>query len=261
MISVANQLLLQQAIEATRQKRATQHQTVVTAAQAAVTARTAAAAPVKVKSVSKAKPASKPAAKKPTATQPGSGAISPYLESADLMEMADRGQADDIDVANTNYAYETAAADAIRNAGDAERGRVKNVAGANDDAAARGLYDSGIRAGNVGMANADAARQQAEIAGGLGVAKARQIATLGGITQGRATFTQAMIAKAAENGMALPVDPYDGNSASAPKSPSSVKAAEKQRKSPSQNGAVNVRGAATLKKAPGFKSRLKGVRR
>lgn len=254
MISPFNQELLAQAVEAVRERRAN------TAAAAMQQQQTSQAqgfdmAKTKMGLSAKSKMGAKPgaakkaatkktAAKKPAATQASMSDISPYLDSDDLMSMADRGQADDTAVANTNFMYETAAATALRDAGDVERGRVKNVSGANDDAASRGLYNSGIRAGNVGMANSDAARNQSEIVGALSVQKAKQQADLAGIAQGRAEFSQAMIARAAENGMALPVDPYDGGGAS----PSRAKAAQAQRKSPSQNGAANVKGAATLSK-------------
>lgn len=269
MISAANQLLLQQAIERVQQKRATQQQQTAAAAQAAVTAKVAPGAKSKSGAKSQTKtaaaktPASKSTAEAGVATtaQPGSSGITPYLEADDLMAVADRNQVDDTSVADTNYEAEATYANALRSAGDIERGRGKNVSAANDDAAARGLYDSGIRAGNVGMANADAARAQTDLLGATGAAKARQLATLGRIEQGRAQFSQAMIQKAAENGMALPVDPYDGAGAPNGTSPTRVKAAQNQRKAPGQNGAANVRGAATLKKAKSTKSKMKLVRR
>ncbi len=256
MISLVNQELLAQAIDAVRARRETQAaaaqtQAAVDKAQGLDMQKTRLGAAVKLagakgakgKTAGKTKTASKTAS---GPTQPGSQDITPYLESGDLMAMADRGQADDTAVADTNFAYEVAAANAIRQSGDVERGRVQNVAGVNDDTAGRGLYYSGIRQGGVGMANANAARGQADIQGSLAMDKAKQQTSLAGVAQGRAEFQQAMVARAAENGMALPVDPYGAGA-----SPARAGAAQAQRNSPGQNGAVNAPGAATVARKPG----------
>ncbi len=271
MISLANQELLAQAIESVKARResqaqAAQAQHATVSAQRFDMAKTKmglSAKSAQAKGAAKAK-GSKPKAKGAVVgnTQPGPQDIAPYLESDDLMAMADRGQADDTAVADTNFAYEVAAANAIRGAGDVERGRVASVAGVNDDAAGRGLYYSGVRQGGVGMANADAARRTGDLQSALAVDKTKQQSSLAGIAQGRAQFAQAMIARAAENGMALPVNPYDGAApAAATPAPAGAsgarqRAAEAQRKSPSQNGAANVKGAVTLSKKQPVSAKL-----
>ena len=112
------------------------------------------------------------------------------------------------------------------------------------------------------MANADAARRTGDLQSALAVDKTKQQSSLAGIAQGRAQFAQAMIARAAENGMALPVNPYDGAAptAAAPAAPGESgarqRAAEAQRKSPSQNGAANVKGAVTLSKKQPVSAKL-----
>ncbi len=272
MISLANQELLAQAIESVKARRESQAQA-AQAQHATVSAQRFDMAKTKMGLAAKsaqAKPAAKAKGAKPKVkgavvgnTQPGSQDITPYLESDDLMAMADRGQADDTAVADTNFAYEVAAANAIRGAGDVERGRVASVAGVNDDAAGRGMYYSGVRQGGVGMANADAARRTGDLQSALAVDKTKQQSSLAGIAQGRAQFAQAMIARAAENGMALPVNPYDGAApagAATPAAPGESgarqRAAEAQRKSPSQNGAANVKGAVTLSKKQPVSAKL-----
>ncbi len=269
MISLANQELLAQAIESVKARRESQAQA-AQAQHATVSAQRFDMAKTKMglaaksasKSTSAKRAKSKPKAAAVGNTQRGAQDITPYLESEDLMAMADRGQADDTAVADTNFAYATAAANAIRDSGDVKRAGAANVASLNDDAAGRGLYYSGIRRGAVGMAIADTDRRAGSIESDLEVRKTKQLDELAKIDQGRAQFAQAMIARAAENGMALPVNPYDGAApAAATPAPAGAsgarqRAAEAQRKSPSQNGAANVKGAVTLSKKQPVSAKL-----
>lgn len=172
------------------------------------------------------KPAAKGAGAKPkpaakvgpagSSTKVPASTITPYLTANDLMDVsAAKANQENADSAARN-ALDTATADAFRATGDIGRATVKNVAGANDDAAARGLYHSGIRAGNVGMAQAEGRRGIEQVKGSLGLAAAQSIAARAAAKSQLGDFMTAMTAKAAENGAALPVDPYSGRGANVP---------------------------------------------
>lgn len=212
MISQANHLILNNAVQAVQAQRASQ----AAAAQSMSEKRLGLTA--------KAKPAAakKPAAKKPAkaASSPG---VTPYLTATDLMGANDQVAAAENANTASRGALTSAAFTAIKNAGDIERARVQNVSDVNNDAAARGIYRSGIRYGGVGMANSGAARGQLDNRGALALAAQQSVAQQANTQSQLTGYQQALVAKAAENGAALPVDPY-------------------------QNGATNVRGAATKKK-------------
>lgn len=180
-----------------------------------------------------AKPAAKPKAAK--AAPAAKSTITPYLTGSDLLNTSQEvAGAENADTAvQQNYA--TAAANAIQKKGDIERGRVADVAGANNDAAARGIYQSGIRAGNVGMANTGAARAQEQNLSGLALTAAQAIAQRNQIGQQQKDYFSGLVQKSADNGMALPVNPYDNN-------------------------AGNVQGAATLPRAAAAKAATKGAK-
>lgn len=133
--------------------------------------------------------------------------ITPYLNANDLLGVSDAVSTAENKDAEARMGFATAAANALVAAGDTERGRVRGVAGANDDAAARGLYASGIRASNVGAVNSDAARRQADLQGGLRIDAANAVTQRLGAKSQLASYLQAAAAKAAENGAALPVAP------------------------------------------------------
>lgn len=218
MISLANQELLQNAIEAVRQHRAETGDAAAAHTRAIELASSKGAMkPTAAKSKTSVK---KPAAKPKPAAGP---TITPYLTAGDLAEVGDRTAAAENADSLARNAYQTAAANALTASGDVERGRVRNVSAANNDAAARGIYDSGIRAGNVGLSESAAARGQTQIQGGLALASAQTTAARNAAKQQLSDFMQTVVARSAENGAALPVNPYD-------------------------NGAGNVKGAATLKR-------------
>lgn len=186
--------MLGQAIMSVRQKRASDYERTVAALNPGEGK--AAAKP-------KAKAKSKNAGKKVPAST-----ITPYLTAADLMQVSDAQTLAENTENDATLGLVTTAANAKVRSGDLERGRVRAVSGANDDAAARGLYQSGIRAGNVGMANAAAARGQAGVNNELAMAGAGTNAKIMAARNQLARSMQAMTARAAENGAALPVDPY-----------------------------------------------------
>lgn len=162
----------------------------------------------------KAAGAKKPAAK--SSTKVPASTITPYLTATDLMGVsAAKAQQENTDSAARN-SLDTATADAFRASGDVNRATVRNVSDANNDAAARGIYRSGIRAGNVGQAQAQGARGIAAIQGSLGLAAAQSIAARAAAKSQLGDFMTAMTAKAAENGAALPVDPYSGKGSNVP---------------------------------------------
>lgn len=183
----------------------------------------------------------KPGAKPKAGAKPGTttAAAQPYLTGSDLMAVSDRtAQAENAD-SEAKFGYAQAAADALKASGDIERSRVAGVSSANDDAAARGLYDSGIRAGNVGMANSAAVRGQSQVQGALAQSAVQAIAQRQAARNQLGDFLGATTVKAAENAAALPVDPYSQGAA------------------PGANvrGAATVRRPATTKRRPG--ARLK----
>ncbi len=216
MISEANKALVFNAIQSVQQKRASAAQALAAATKGAQGKLTGGGkTPVK-----------KPAAKKPTkagpAPEPG---ITPYLTATDMMGVGDAQAAYDRAVSEATFGEKKAQADAQVAAGDIERGRVKSVEDIGGNAAARGLFDSGIRTGGVGMANSGAARAQQQVQGGLALTVDQAGAQRDMARRALESYMQASAAKSAENGMALPVNP-------------------------SQNGATNIVGAATKKKAP-----------
>ena len=187
----------------------------------------------------KPKAGAKGKAAKPAAGGAPGAAAQPYLTGSDLMAVSDRtAQAENTD-AEAKFGYAQAAADALKASGDIERSRVAGVSAANDDAAARGLYDSGIRAGNVGMANSAAVRGQSQVQGALAQSAVQAIAQRQAARNQLGDFLGATTVKAAENAAALPVDPYSQSAAPG----ANVK------------GAATVRRPATTKRRPG--ARLK----
>lgn len=151
-----------------------------------------------------------------SATKVPASTITPYLTADDLLGVsAAKAQQENTDAAARN-GLDVATADAYRASGDINRATVKNVADANNDAAARGIYRSGIRAGNVGQAQAQGTRGIAAVQGSLGMAAAHSIAARAAAQSQLGDFMSAMTAKAAENGAALPVDPYSGRGANVP---------------------------------------------
>lgn len=154
--------------------------------------------------------ASKPktSSRKTAAKQGAASTITPYLTSADLMETSNAVSNAENTVTGANFGFATAAADALRAQGNIGRSGVAAVAGANDDAASRGLYDSGIRAGNVGMAQQATARGQQGARDALAMSAAQSIAQRNAAKQTLGSQLSIMTQRAAENGMALPVDPY-----------------------------------------------------
>lgn len=203
VLSATQNAFLGQAIMSVRQKRAQQHEQAVQAqqqereAQMQVQAGKAAGS---VKPKSKAAPKGK--TKVPAST------ITPYLTSSDLMQASDAQALAENTENDATLGLITSAADAKVRSGDLERSRVRGVSGANNDAAARGLENSGIRAGNVGMVNASAARGQSQLNNDLAMAGAATNTKVMAARNQLARSMQAMVARAAENGAALPVDPY-----------------------------------------------------
>lgn len=209
MISQANYLILDNAIESVKAQRETQQANAAAVVQA---------------KLSGGKPTAKAAAaKKPATKKAVTSGVTPYLTATDLMGANDQVAARENADTASRYNVANAAASAFQNAGDIERSRVQGVSDANNDAAARGIYRSGIRAGNVGTANSGAARAQLQNAGALALAQQQGVAQQANTASQMTSYQQALVAKAAENGAALPVDPYD-------------------------NGGGNVAGASTKKK-------------
>lgn len=190
-----------QAAQSSAQDRA--HQVGMEHVKNAGQARIAAAKPTagaKSKTPSGNKPAAKPAA--------APSGITPYLTGDDMLGVSSAtAQAENAD-SDARFGYARAAGDALKASGDIERGRVAGVSAANDDAAARGLYDSGIRAGNVGMANSAAVRGQSQVQGALAQAAVQSISQRQAAKRQLSDYLGAATVKAAENGAALPVDPY-----------------------------------------------------
>lgn len=216
MISPANALILDAAIQHVKESRAAAQANAAAAAQAKPAAnKPAANKPAAKKPAAKKGPAKKPAAK---------SSITPYLTATDLMNYGDQTAARENSDTASRYGVANAAAAAIQNVGDIERSRVAGVSNANNDAAARGIYRSGIRAGNVGTANSAAARAQLANAGALALAHQQGVAQQANTASQMTSYQQALVAKAAENGAALPVDP-------------------------GYKVGANVKGAATKKKA------------
>lgn len=183
-------------------------------------------------------------AKGKTGAKPGAtakaaqSAITPYLTGEDLMGVSGAVAGAENADAEAKFGYARAAGDALKASGDIERSRVAGVSNANDDAAARGLYDSGIRAGNVGMANSAAVRGQSQVQGGLAQAAVQSIAQQQAARRQLGDYLGAATVKAADNGRALPVDPYA--------------------QTPGQG--TNIKGAATAKKATAKPKRSAGLK-
>lgn len=219
VISAANQELFAQAIEHVRQRRAA---TAVQSKKGALHAGALKGSGTLYAGALNGGSATSSSAKQPAASKSTDPAITPYLTATDLMgASAQTAAAERADTA-AQFGLATAAANAVQNKGDIERSRVSNVADVNDNAAARGIYNSGIRTGGVGMANTTAARGHERNQAALAMAAQQSTAQSNSAKQELAAYMQALAAKAAENGMALPVAP--------------------------QNGAVNVKGSATAKK-------------
>ena len=225
MLSPAAKSTLAVAIDGVKMKRANDKQAAQQRQQAAIAAVSGKA--LTGKSKAGAKPKARPKARPKAGAKPKS-TITPYLTSSDLMEVSNATSAAENADSSAKFGLANAAANALRATGDIERGRVKAVSGANDDAAARGLYDSGIRAGNVGMANASSARGQQGVRDSLAMSAAQSVAQRNGARQQLGSQLQIMAQRAAENGAALPVSPDPYSSAPRP--------------------GANVRGAATLRK-------------
>lgn len=219
MLSLQNQELLTNAIQHVVQTRASS----AAAAQQAALRPAAAAAKKPATKAGAAKKAAKP---KAAAAAPGAAdpSITPYLTANDLMGLNDQQSSAENTISDAKAGITNAAANAFAASGNIERGRVADVSGANDDAAARGIYNSGIRQGNVGMANTNAARAQTAENTKLALATQQGYNQANGAQQHLTGYLQALAAKSAENGAALPVAP--GN----------------------QNGATNVVGAKTVRK-------------
>lgn len=232
MISPANQLVLNDAINRVVQQRATAADATRNAGLKAAAAPTYAAPKAKAKATAKPKtpkaaaPAATATAAAPAAGTPGASSISPYLTANDLMGLNDQQAAAEGKVNDATAGLQTTAATALNSSGNIERSRVQNVANANNDAAARGIYNSGIRLGNTGMANANAGRGQEQLVRGVALATQQAGNQVTGAKNQLGGYLQALIQKSAENGAALPVDPYSSGN---------------------QNGAVNVPGAKTVK--------------
>jgi hypothetical protein len=229
VLSLAQKAALSVAIEGVRQRNAEQQQQSTQVilndqnARATVAASaTKSAGATKPKAAAKAKAATKPK----SATKVPASTITPYLTSGDLLDTSAATAAAENAKSDANFAYAGAAANAKQQLGDIGRATVANVAGANDDAAARGIYDSGIRAGNVGMAQQAGVRQATDVATNLRLSAAQAIARRNAANTQLGDFMTGITARAAENGAALPVDPY--SSAKAP--------------------GANVKGAATTRK-------------
>lgn len=241
VISLANKDFVMGAVQAVAQRRIADRQQSTQRAQDFMQQKTLASA--KTPAGSKVKPTSNGGAKAKTSGAKPAGApgaapsITPYLNASDMLGVSQATSAAEGADSAARFGLTTAAANSVRARGDIERSRVKNVTSVNDNAAARGIYDSGIRMGGTGMANADAARGQQENDTNLAMAAAQSIAQRRAAAGGLSDYMSAMASKAAENGAALPVDPRAG-----------AAAAVRQRKSPSQNGATNVKGAATMRK-------------
>lgn len=139
--------------------------------------------------------------------------ITPYLTADDIMRVADAEEAASSTENDATLGLITAGANAKVSAGDIERDRVRGVSGANDDAAARGIFRSGIRAGNVGKVLSAAGRAQAGVNDQLAMAGAQANSQIMGARNRLARHAQGMVAKAAENAAALPVDPYSNGPA------------------------------------------------
>lgn len=236
-------------VEGVKQKRAAQQQA-VQAQQAGAHDKAHQIAMERVKGAGKAlteanKPKAAAGSKAPTGAKPGAAskaaqaAITPYLTGDDLLGVSNAtAQAENTD-SDARFGYAQAAGNALKASGDIERGRVAGVSSANDDAAARGLYDSGIRAGNVGMANSGAVRGQSQVQGGLAQAAVQAVSQRQAARRQLNDYLGAATVKAAENGASLPVAPDPYNAASAP--------------------GANVKGTATVKRAAP-KKRAAGLR-
>jgi len=173
-------------------------------------------------------------------------AITPYLTSPDLMEVSNMTSAAENTDRQARHSFQQVAAEGGAAIDDIGRSWQSNVAGANDDAAARGLYDSGIREGNVGMANANASRQALRVRDTVGLALQQQAATRAAAKSQLASQLSVMAGRAAENGMALPVDPY----AATPGQGSNVKGAQTTRKTSTKRRtglSPSARGKAVLR--------------
>lgn len=224
MISLQNQELLTAAIQHVVQTRTSAVQSSQQAAQQAAL-KPAAAAAKKPKAAATKTAAKKAAAPKPAAAASGADqGITPYLTASDLVGLNDQQAAAEGTIANAKAGITTAAAEGMKNYNDIGRRGVADVAAANNDAAARGIYQSGIRRGNVGMAQTAALRDQSAEVTKLGLATQNGYNQANGAQQHLTGYLQALTAQAAENGAALPVSPGY------------------------QNGAQNVPGAATVKK-------------
>ena len=224
MISAQNALLLHNSIEGAKQRRAADR----TSAQQHAQNREIAGSKMKPAPAAKKGGAKKKGgAAKPTSAAVPTSTITPYLNANDLLGVSDAVSTAENTDADARMGFATSAADALLAAGNTERARGKGVAGANEDAAARGLYASGIRERNIGAVNMDAFQRQADLQGGLRIDAANAVTQRLGAKNQLASYLQAAAAKAAENGAALPIDPYQTSSAPG----------------------ANVPGAATKKKA------------
>lgn len=231
MIGERSALLLDNAIAAVQQKRAASAASKAVFAQAA-TGKSGAKPKAKAKlgmmtakKLSTAKPAAagdKMAAKTLSTAKPAGtaasdpDAITPYLTADDLLGLADQTATAEETKAAAKAQYDTLVADTSMANDDINRRTVRNVADANNDAAARGIYSSGIRAGNVGMAQSEGQRDLSANAGRIGLAATQVLAANAGADRRLAGYQQGLASKAAENGAALPVDPYAGNIKGAP---------------------------------------------
>lgn len=182
----------------------------------------------------KSKPTASAAAAKKTATpttdQPQ---ITPYLASQDLMSLSDDVAAAENTATNSKFALESAKVDSARRTADNTQNWVAGVSSANDDAAARGIYDSGIRASNVSKVNTAATRDELANKAALSMAGIQAGVQQNDARQQLARKLQGYVALSAERGAALPVAP--GN----------------------ENGATNVPGAATAAKVKTRKTKAK----
>lgn len=220
VISAQRQLQLEGAMEATRQKRAA----VVQRAQGMQDSATSHAQGKEMAQL-KPGPGGKALTGKPKAKAAGSksnkaasskrgtntvntASITPYLTAGDLMDTSNAVANAENTVSDSRLGVARAGFEGLQAAGDVERGRVANVAGANDNAAARGLYDSGIRTGNVGTANTAAARSQLALQKGFQLTAAGAAQKQNAAKQQLGDFLKIAAVKAAENGASLPVDPY-----------------------------------------------------
>lgn len=233
MIGERSALLLDNAIAAVQQKRAATAANKAAMAQAAAGKSATKAKPkpgtMTAKKLSTAKPPAagdKMGAKTLSTARPSGGApaadpnaITPYLTGDDLLGLADQTATAEETKSAARAEYDTLVANTSLANDDINRRTVRNVADANNDAAARGIYSSGIRAGNVGMAQSEGQRDLSANAGRLSLAATQVLAANAGADRRLAGYQQGLASKAAENGAALPVDPYAGNikGASTPK--------------------------------------------